>query len=168
MKTRNIIPLFLATALLWLIGCQEAPKTTSDKIDALKQQVETDAQSLQNLENKDYAQLQSSFHYCDSMLQYLNEEQVDASFEKLNLAQAYLLQFKDVQPQMVSKMNYVILQLDRLKADLTSQYLNDSLALIYLNDESHVADTLHQQILYFQGRFQKSQNDLNTLKKSWK
>lgn len=168
MKTHHTILIVLATALLWLASCQEQPKTTSDKIDALKQQVETDAMSLQNLENKDFAQLQSDFHYCDSMLQYLSEEKVDDCFEKLNLTQAYLLQFKDIKPQMVSKMDYVIVQLDRLKADLASQYLNDSLALTYLNDERLVADTLHQQLLYFQDRFRKSQNELNALRKSWK
>lgn len=168
MKTRHTLLIFLATALVWLIGCKEAPKTTSDKIDALKHRVETDAQSLQNLETKDYAKLQSDFLYCDSLLQHLSEEQVTAGFEKLNLAQAYLLQFKDIKPLMASKMDYVIVQLDRLKNDLASQYLCDSLALVYLHDERLVADTLHQQVLYFQDRFQKSQKELNTLKKSWK
>ena len=166
MNTHHTLLLFFAALSLWLTSCQDAPQTTSDKIDALKQQVETDAQTLQDLENKDYATLQSDFRYCDSMLQYLSEEQVDAGFEKLNLAQAYLLQFNEVKPRMVSKIDYVIVQLDRLKADLASQYLNDSLALTYLNDERLVADTLHQQLLYFQDRFRKSQ--LNALRKSWK
>lgn len=168
MNNHKIIFLVLAITLLSLLGCKEVPKTTSEKIDALKHQVEADAMTLQNIENKDFTLLQDDFKYCDSMLQFLSTEQVDAGFEKLNLTQAYLQQFAEVKPIMVSKMNYVVAQLDNLKTDLVSQYVSDSLAIIYLADESRVADTLHEQVLYFQDRFGKCQRELNTLKKSWK
>ena len=156
----------MATAFFILTGC--TPKTTSDKIEALKRQVETDAKTLQDIENKDFAKLQSDFKHCDSMLQHLNEAQVNASFETLNLTQAYLQQFKDVKPVMADKMDYLMVQLDNLKSDAESHYLSDSLVLVYLDTETKVADTLHKQVDYFQDRFHKCQNDLNTLKKSWK
>ena len=168
MNNHRFIFLILAVTLLSLLSCKEVPETTSEKIDALKHQVESDAMTLQNIENRDFTLLRDDFRYCDSMLQFLDSEQVDAGFEKLNITQAYLQQFVEVKPIMVSKMNYVIVQLDNLKADLVSQYVNDSLALVYLADESRVADTLHEQVLYFQDRFGKCQSELNTLKKSWK
>ena len=166
MNNHRIIILLLAAAFFIITGC--TPKTTSDKIDALKQQVEADAKTLQRIEDKEFALLQSDFRHCDSMLQYLNETQLDASFDKLNLTQAYLQQFKDVKPLMVSKMDYLIVQLDNLKSDAESHYLSDSLVLVYLDTETKVADTLHKQVDYFQDRFLKCQHSLDSLKNSWK
>jgi len=166
MNNHRIIILLLAAAFFIITGC--TPKTTSDKIDALKQQVEADAKTLQRIEDKEFAMLESDFRHCDSMLQYLNETQLDASFDKLNLTQAYLQQFKDVKPLMVSKMDYLIVQLDNLKSDAESHYLSDSLVLVYLDTESKVADTLHKQVDYFQDRFHKCQHSLDSLKNSWK
>ena len=168
MNNHRIILFILATAFVWLTGCKEAPKTTSGKIDALKQQVESDAKTLKNIENKDFTTLRNDFRYCDSILQYLTEEQVDAAFEKLNLTQAYLQQFADIKPVMASKMDFLLVQLDNLKSDAESHYLSDSLVLVYLDTETKVADTLHRQVDYFQNRFDNCQKDLNTLKKSWK
>ena len=168
MNNHRIILFILMTAFLWLTSCKEAPKTTSDKIDALKQQVESDAKVLQDIESKDFVALQNDFRYCDSMLQYLTNEQVDVAFEKLNLTQAYLQQFKDVKPIMVNKMEYLTVQLDNLKSDAESHYLSDSLVLVYLDTETKVADTLHKQVDYFQDRFDNCQKEINALKKSWK
>lgn len=166
MNNYRIILLLMVASLFLLTGC--TPRTTSDKIDALKRQVQTDAKTLQSIEDKDFALLQSDFRHCDSMLQYLNETQVNAGFDMLNLTQAYIQQFKDIKPMMVSKMDYLMVQLDNLKSDAESHYLTDSLVLVYLDTETKVADTLHKQVEYFQDRFHKCQNDLNTLKKSWK
>ncbi len=168
MKRIRIILLGTALALLGLSGCQQPPKTTICKIEALQQQVTADVDALQTLESQQYNTLKSDFLACDSMLQYLTEAQVDASFEKLQYAQAYLLQFEIVKPTMAEKMGYLAQQLEHLKADLESQYLSDSLALAYFETENRVADTLHEQILYFKDRFGQCQKDINTLKKSWK
>ena len=168
MKRIRIILLGTALALLGLSGCQQPPKTTIGKIEALQQQVTADVDALQTLESQQYNTLKSDFLACDSMLQYLTEAQVDASFEKLQYAQAYLLQFEMVKPTMAEKMDYLAQQLEHLKADLESQYLSDSLALAYFETENRVADTLHEQILYFKDRFGQCQKDINTLKKSWK
>jgi len=168
MKKSRTLLLALIIALATLIGCHDKPKTTTDKIEQLKYQVGLDAVRLESIESHQYGPLKNDFHHCDSMLQYLNETEIDACFEKLQLAQAYLLQFEMVKPIMENKMNYLLGQLDHLKADLESQYLNDSIALVYFDTENRVADTLHEQILYFGDRFGQCQKDLNALKKSWK
>jgi len=168
MKRSKLIISCVALALLGLNGCQRPPQTTVGKIEALQQQVKADANALKAIESQKYGTLKNDFHHCDSMLQYLNETEIDACFEKLQLAQAYLLQFEMVKPIMENKMNYLLGQLDHLKADLESQYLNDSIALVYFDTENRVADTLHEQILYFGDRFGQCQKDLNALKKSWK
>ena len=168
MNKKHILTVMLAALLLGLASCKETPNTTSQKIDALKTQVSNDAKAVKELGNKQFADLHNDFMVCDSMLQYLKDEQIDACFDILNLTQAYLEQFELVKPVMLSKMDYISTQLDNLKADLASQFVSDSLALVYLNDESRVADTLHQQLLYFEDRFGKCQQDINNLKNSWK
>lgn len=157
-----------ALACASMLACTSQPKTTTEKIDTLKQQVLNDAKTLQELENKDFAILQKDFVHCDSMLQHLNQEQVESSFEHLNLTNAYLTQFKQVKPVMEKKMNYVVQQLDNLKSDAESHYLSDSLVLVYLDTETKVADTLHAQVEYFKDRFRNCQKSLNKLKKSKK
>jgi predicted small secreted protein len=149
-----------------MAGCTNTPKTNAEKIDHLKQQVANDAATLQDLDNKDFATLQKDFIHCDSMLQYLPQEEVEANFEHLNLTQAYLAQFSEVKPVMERKMNYVVEQLDNLKADAESHYLSDSLVNVYLETETRVADTLHAQVEYFQERFASCQKALNQMKKS--
>ena len=167
MRKSNII-LIAAFACLLLNGCTSQPKTTMEKIDTLKQQVLTDAHTLQNIDNKVFTKLQKDFLYCDSILQYLTPEQVDARFEQLNLTQAYLLQYCEVKPVMEKKMDYLVEQLDHLKADAESHYLSDSLVTVYLAIETRVADTLHAQVSYFQDCLGNCQKELNKLKKSKK
>ena len=149
-----------------MAGCANQPKTNTEKIDSLKQQVTKDAATLQEIESKDFVTLQKDFIHCDSMLQYLSKEQVEANFEPLNLTQAYLVQFAQVKPVMERKMNYVIQQLDNLKSDAESHYLSDSLVSVYLETETRVADTLHAQLEYFQERFASCQKALSQMKKS--
>lgn len=162
-KTKLI--LFAAIACIVLSGCNNQPKTTIEKIDLLKKQVATDAKALQAIANEDFTTLQNDFHYCDSMLQYIDAEQVKANFDQLNLTQAYILQFKEVKPVMEKKMDYLVQQLDNLKSDAESQYLPDSLVLIYLDTETKVADTLHAQVDYFKDSFSSCQKSLNQMKK---
>ena len=165
-KTR--LTLIAAIACVVMLGCTSQPKTTVEKIDLLKKQVQADALALQNIENEDYARIQKDFHYCDSMLQYLDEKQVDAHFNQLNLTQAYLLQVKEVKSIMEKKMDFVVQQLSNLKSDAESHYLSDSLVLVYLETENKVADTLHAQVEYFKDSFHKCQEKLNQMKKSSK
>lgn len=165
-KTR--LTFIAALACIMIIGCTHQPKTTIEKIDCLKKQVVADADALQTIANEDFVKLQKDFHYCDSLLQYLDAKVVEASFEHLNLTQAYLLQFKEVKPVMEKKMDYVVEQLGNLKSDAESHYLTDSLVLVYLDTETKVADTLHAQVAYFKDSFSKCQASLNQLKKSKK
>lgn len=164
-KTRLTTLAALACALM--MGCTSEPTTTVEKIDQLKKQVTTDAKELQKIHNEDFARLQKDFITCDSMLQYLNEQQVATNFEQLKLTQAYILQYEEVKPIMEKKMDYVVQQLDNLKSDAESNYLSDSLVLVYLDTERKVADTLHAQVDYFKNSFSKCQKSLNELKKSY-
>lgn len=168
MNKRRTLLLALIIALATLSGCHDKPQTTTEKIEQLKYQVGLDAVRLESIERQQYITLKNDFHACDSMLQHLSEAQIDASFEKLQYTQAYLLQFEMVKPMIVNKIDYIKTQLDNLMSDLESHYVSDSLALVYLDTESRVADTLHEQIVYFGDRFGQCQEDLNALKKSWK
>ncbi len=155
-----------ALACILLVSCHSQPTTSVEKIEALKKQVQSDAKALQDLDDTYFPKLQQDFLYCDSLLQYLPAEQVDADFAQLNLAQAYMGQFGDVKPMMQHKMDYLLLQLDRLKSDAESHYLSDSLVLVYLETEQRVADTIHAQLEYFQTRLQGSEETFDKLKKS--
>ncbi|MBR4560967.1 MAG: hypothetical protein IKO23_03500 [Bacteroidales bacterium] len=150
---------------LALGGCHSAPETNIDKIDNLKKQVQTDAKTLSNLETKDFVSLEKDFMACDSMLQYQKEEQVEKSFETLQLVQAYLEQFKVTKPVMQAEIDSTLLQLDRLKADAESHYLSDSLVEVYIDTETEYVNRLSNQVQYFQDRFGSCQKDLNALKK---
>ena len=107
MKSIKTILLSTALTLLGLSGCQQPPKTTIGKIEALQQQVTADANALQTIESRQYNALKSDFMACDSMLQHLSEAQIDTGFEKLQYAQAYLLQFEMVKPIMGEHMVWV-------------------------------------------------------------
>lgn len=149
---------------LALGGCHNAPETNIDKIDSLKKQVQTNAKTLGDLETKDFVTLEKNFMTCDSLLQYQEEEQVEKSFETLQLVQAYLEQFKDTKPVMQAEIDSTLLQLDRLKADAESHYLSDSLVEVYINNETEYVNRLSNQVQYFQDRFGNCQKDLDALK----
>ena len=149
-----------------LCGCNERQPSTIQKIENLKKQVKTDAVTLQKIEDSDFPSLNKAFRCCDSMLQYMDSTQWDKHFQQLNLTQAYLQQFAEISPEMHKKMDYSLLQLDRLKQDIESQYITDSLAALYLASETQVADTLHYRILYFQERFAGCDKALKDLKKN--
>lgn len=121
---------------------------------------------LQDIENENYAEISDNYHFCDSMLQFAPIEKIETFFEKLNLAQAYLLQFKETKPVMEKKFNYAQQQLDNLLDDIATTYINDSLANVYLSDEQKVADTLHEQVLYFKDRLNTQKKELKNLKET--
>jgi len=150
---------------LALNGCHSAPKTNIEIIDSLKKQVQADAKTLHDIEVKDFVALEKDFRICDSMLQYQSEEQVDKSFETLQLVQAYLEQFKVTKPTIEAEMDTTLIQLDRLKADAESHYLSDSLVTVYIDNETEYVNKLSNQVHYFQDRFGTCQKDLNALKK---
>jgi hypothetical protein len=163
--TKTMLLCGLLGAGLALGGCNSKPETNIDKIDNLKKQVQADAKTLNDIEAKEFVTLQKDFMTCDSLLQYQSPEQVDKSFEKLQLVQAYIEQFKFTKPLMQADMDTTLLQLDRLKADAESHYIADSLVAVYIEKEAEYVDKLGNQVRYFQDRFSSCQQDLNALKK---
>jgi len=170
-KTMLVCGLFaIGLALLSCNNTPEAisdskPETNIDKIESLQKQVQADSKTLNDIEANVFVTLQKDFMACDSMLQYLSEEQVNQSFEKLQLIQAYIEQFKFIKPLMQADMDTTLHQLDRLKADAESHYLSDSLVSVYLESEAEYVEKLSNQVQYFQDRFSTCQQDLDALKK---
>lgn len=155
---------FLAIALS---ACQ-SNQTAISEINKLQQQIANDSKELAELESKYYIDLRENYIFCDSMLQYAPKENLEDYFQTLNLAQAYLLQFGETQPIMAKKFDYSKSQLESLKKDIKSNYINDSLANIYLLSEKQAADTLQAQISYFKERLEGQKDALNTLMKTLK
>ena len=150
-------------ALLLLVGCQ--PKTDLDKIDALKKQVNKDVKALNDLNTNTFVQLEKDFIACDSSLQFLPEEELDAAFEKLKLVDAYIQQFKMEHPVMQAEMDSTLARLDLLRADAATHYLTDSLVAIYLEDETQQVEKLSSQVEYFKDRLGNCRKDLDNFKK---
>ena len=148
--------------LLWACSCQ----SKKEPIQQLQDQLTSDSIALQKLQDNYQKRLWADFRWCDSMLQYLPQEAVNDYFESLNLAQAYLNQFDEMLPIMQHDISYTRKQLVSLKNDIDTHYLSDSLATVYLEDETAVADTLHQRVLYFQDRLSQQDQSLNSTKKS--
>ena len=104
----NLVRLFRKAALLIggialvgaLASCQ--PKTLADKICALEKQVKVEAQTLNQLETKQFTRLEKDFAACDSLLQFLHPEEVEAPFQQLQLVGAYIEQFKATRPVMLA------------------------------------------------------------------
>lgn len=168
MKLRHILIISMALACALFSACHNAPKTNVEKIDDLKKQLEADAKTLKDLEATDFVTLQEDFMSCDSMLQYLQPEQLDEAFQKLQLVQAYLEQFKETAPVMKADMDSTLRQLDRLKADAETQYLSDSLVAVYIDEETQFVVLTNNRVSYFQERFETCQKDMKALKKNIK
>ena len=164
-KITKTLLLSLATLAMIFGGCNNTPKTDTARIEQLRKQLLTDAQTLNEIESKDFVALEKDFMRCDSMLQYQSQEQVEKSFETLRLVQAYLEQFKATSPLMHAELDSTLLQLDRLKADIETDYLPDSLKVAYIENETEYVDRLTNQVSYFKDRFEACQKDLNALKK---
>ena len=150
-------------ALLLLVGCQ--PKTDLDRIDALKKQVNKDVKALNDLNTNTFVQLEKDFISCDSSLQFLPEEELDAVFEKLKLVDAYIQQFKMERPVMQAEMDSTLARLDLLRADAATHYLSDSLVAVYLEDETQQVEKLNSQVEYFKDRLGNCCKDLDNFKK---
>jgi len=150
-------------ALILLIGCQ--PKTDLDKIDALKKQINKDVKALNELKANAFVQLEKDFVTCDSSLQYLPEKEVNVIFPKLQLVDAYIQQFKEVQPVMQAEMDSTLARLDLLRTDVETHYLADSLVAIYLEDETRQVEKLSNQVAYFKDRLGNCRKDLDDFKK---
>ena len=148
--------------LLLACSCQ----SKKEPIQQLQDQLVKDSISLNKLQTKYQDRLQTDFHWCDSMLLFIPENEVSDYFDVLNLAQAYLYQFDEMLPVMKHTISYTRQQLVNLQNDIDTHFINDSLAAIYLKDETAVADTLHNRILYFQDRLSKQDKELQSLKKS--
>ena len=150
-------------ALLLLVGCQ--PKTDLDRIDMLKKQVNKDVKALNDLNTNTFVQLEKDFISCDSSLQFLPEEELDAAFEKLKLVDAYIQQFKMERPVMQSEMDSTLARLDLLRADAATHYLSDSLVAVYLEDETQQVEKLNSQVEYFKDCLGNCRKDLDNFKK---
>ena len=149
--------------MLLLIGCQ--PETDLDKIDALKKQVNKDVKTLNDLNANTIGQLEKDFVTCDSLLQFLPEEDLDAAFQKLQLVDAYIQQFKMERPAMQAEMDSALVRLDLLRTDAATHYLADSLVATYLEDETRQVEKLSNQVAYFKDRLGNCRKDLNAFKK---
>ena len=154
-------------AFLLLSGCTRGSKNAGiTSIPQLQQQVSLDSLALHELKVRYQDPLQADFLWCDSMLAFVNEQEVEGYFNTLNLAQAYLNQFNAMLPTMNHDIAYLQEQLTNLQNDLDTHYLNDSLASLYFEDEKAVADTLHHRILYFEDKLAQQSMALQTLKKN--
>lgn len=162
MNKKHIFIGWLALMLL-LAGCQ--PKTDLDKIDALKKQVNKDVKALNDLNTNTFVQLEKDFISCDSSLQYVPKEELDAAFEKLQLVNAYIQQFKKERPVMQAEMDSTLVRLDLLRADAETHYLADSLVADYIEDETQIVEKLSNQVEYFQDRLGNCRKDLADFKK---
>lgn len=138
----------------------------AESIPQLLRQLEKDGMALEKIQQQYPERMQANFRWCDSMLQFIPEEQIDECFDVLNLAQAYLQQFNEMLPVMENTLSYTKQQLSNLQSDIDTRYINDSIAAIYLKDEIAVADTLHNRILYFQDRLSQQDKELISLKET--
>ena len=151
-----------AFLLLACVACQGK----KDPIQQLQRQATNDSIVLHEIQERYQESLRADFLWCDSMLMYVPEEYVDDYFNTLNLAQAYLNQFDETLPSMVSGLAQLQHQLATLQSDVETHYLSDSLAAVYLRDEAAEAELLHQRVLYFQDRLSKQAKELQGLKKN--
>jgi len=152
----------LLAVLMLLASCQ--PKSDLNKIDALKKQVKTDVKALNDLNTNTFFQLEKDFYSCDSALQYLPEEQLDKAFQKLQLVDAYIQQFKETRPIMQAEMDSTLLRLDLLRADAKTHYLSDSLVAVYIDAETQQVEKLSNQVAYFKDRLGNCRKDLDDFK----
>ena len=148
--------------LLLISSCQ--PKTNIGKIDELKKTVKTDSKALNELNDNTFVQLERDFFSCDSALQYLSEAELDKAFQKLQLVDAYIQQFKETRPVMQAEMDSTLLRLDLLKTDAETHYLSDSLIEIYINAETQQVEKLSNQVAYFKDRLAGCRKDLDDFK----
>lgn len=150
-------------------GCRtKKANTVEDSISLTSKQLDKDLSTIQDIRNIDYPQLSSLFKRCDSLLVLSKKDDIDGYFTTLSYANGYLAQFDDLYPVIVKKIGYSKEQLSNLGSDISSHYINDSLAAVYLQDELLIADTIHEQIKYFDERFKKMNGELKKIEKALK
>ena len=163
----NLIIAAVSVLLLTLVSCGNRTETASPRsIPQLQEQVRNDSATLQILQERYQEPLHNDFMWCDSMLAFVPKDQLSDCFEKLNLAQAYLTKFNDMVPVMRRDIAYIQKQLVSLQNDIDTHYISDSLAQVYLQDETASADTLHYRIIYFQDKLEQQSKELQSLKKT--
>ena len=161
---RNLI--IAVGSVLLLAACGSRTEPASDgSIPGIRAQLKKDSVALQTLQDRYQVPLRDQFRWCDSMLAFVPEEQVNDYFDVLNLTQAYLSQFDELLPVMRNDLSYIGQQLDLLQKDIDTHYLSDSLAQEYLNDEKAAADTLHYRIQYFEDRLAQQEKALQKTRK---
>lgn len=148
--------------LLLATACQ----SKKEPLQQLQDRLTGDSIALHQLQDKYQKRLRADYYWCDSMLQHIPYERVDHYLQTLILTQAYLDQFDETLPVMQHTISYSRQQLNHLKNDIDTHYINDSLAAAYLEDETAVIDTLHNRILYFQDRLSSQDKVLSNTKKS--
>ena len=148
-----------------LLACSCQSKK-ADSIPQLLKQLDKDGMVLERIEQKYPDNIEANFHWCDSMLQFIPQDQIGDCFDVLNLAQAYLGQFNEMLPIMKHDMAYIKTQLGNLQNDIDTHYISDSLAAVYLQDEIASADTLHNRIEYFEDRLSHQDKELKSLRKT--
>ena len=153
----------IITFLLLACSCQNKKV---DSIPQLLKRLDKDSMALERIEQKYPDNIQTNFHWCDSMLQFIPQDQVVDCFDVLNLAQAYLGQFNEMLPIMKRDITYIKTQLGNLQNDIDTHYISDSLAAVYLQDEIASADTLHYRIEYFEERLSDQDKELKSLRKT--
>ena len=155
----------IITVVFLLLACLSC-QSRKEPIAQLKEQLCRDSVTLSKIEQQYPESIRTNFEWCDSMLQYIPQEQINDYFETLNLAQAYLNQFDEMLPVMKRDLSYSRQQLTYLQHDLDTHYVEDSLAQAYIADETAVVDTLHYRIIYFQDRLSKQDQELKALRKT--
>ena len=131
----------------------------------MTKQVNKDAKALNDLDANIFIQLEKDFIACDSSLQFMPKEQLDEAFQKLQLVDAYIQQFKQTRPIMQAEMDSTLIRLNLLRADAETHYLADSLIATYLEDETQQVDKLSSQVEYFKDRLGNCRKDLDVVKK---
>ena len=100
--------------LLACLSCQ----SRKEPIAQLQEQLSRDSVALGKLQQQYPENIRTNFRWCDSMLQFLPDEQVSECFPVLNLAQAYLSQFDEMLPVMQHDLRYTRQQLVLLQKPL--------------------------------------------------
>ena len=95
----------------------------------------------------------------------MSEKELDAVFQKLQLVDAYIQQFKETRPVMQAEMDSTLARLELLRADAETHYLADSLVAIYIEDEAQQAEKLSNQVEYFKDRLGNCRKELDGFKK---
>ena len=153
-------------SVLLLAACgSRTVQAPDNSIPGIRTQLQKDSVALQALQDRYQQPLREQFRWCDSMLAFIPEEQVNDYFDVLNLTQAYLGQFDEMLPVMRNDLAYINQQLDLLQQDIETHYLSDSLAQEYLKDEKASADTLHYRIQYFEDRLSQQEKAIKKTRK---